>query len=383
MPDPDPSILDVGKFLLPTGLEGDPGRSCNFCELECRPVPVRASLMVCYDECPRRFMWRYRYGLRPNYTALSKAITLGNFFHLFMQHGPSHIEKVLQGRDAAISILNGLIDKEGDLTGGIHADITTLQECFDKARLMAEILWSKYPDPPGTVVLGREIEYETNETSCLHQQNIPMAGRLDLIVQYSDDSIWIPDYKTTDFDPQAVVAGYSYSYACRIYRILAVHWLIEKGIDPNLLKGFQLNIVRKPSIKFCPKTKDSNKGGLFASSWLAYVDRCYHWYTSSKLEPYTQHTLRFGDSTVWPFDFLMRVLEQEKISIIPNPLDGERIMERFYPRRSRSCTDPYGRSCSLDILCNSSPEMWPSHLSGFHQEFPESPEKKEESDVEV
>jgi len=334
--------------------------------------PARVSPTACdtYFTCPRRFLFSKRLRLRPHYERVSLSRSRGSYFHLFMQRDPSGVQEVEATHRQNQKDIARQIDKTGDLDGRLAKDLDDDRIAYDMARVMADIVWESYPLPDTAKVIGRELSIEA-DAGC-----IPLKGILDLLISY-DSGIYVLDYKTTSFDPAVAIAGYPYGYAHWIYRLLANRWLADNDYGSRV-KGLQLNCVQAPSIKFCGKDRDftvvrvqkksgPNKGQWYdkktyhgAPRWDIYVKRCQEWYTENEIRPVAQLTRYYppNPNERPPLDVQYAILHVARAATCPDPLTED--FDLVFPRRHRSCTDPYGRPCDYCNLCACSPNAWPS-----------------------
>jgi len=341
-------------------------------------VPVRASNIGAYFSCPRRYLYRSRLKLFPTQTFISPALETGTYFHRFMEL--PYREWVIVGQEYQKSVDNIVyqIEREGDLDGRLDKALRDTSQAYEKAHVMAEIMNRKVSLPMGSRVITVEQEVEAHIKLPIdpkHPEYVLVQGRIDRIEETKDGEFWIVDWKTTSFTPEAVVAGYAYSDACLLYRLLGARWLESQGLDPKKLTGFKLNVIAKPSIKFCPNGKDSNKDGLYESPWRAYIARCTEWYEEQEKkgkQVFTQYSIRWVNSSILPDEFLYKLKRMAFLGSTRETLTKEGL-GLHYPRNHHSCADSYGRTCPYLDLCTYNYALWPSLLA---QRFTVRPEGK-------
>jgi len=349
--------------------------------------PVRASTMGLLDTCPRKFFYKKRLNLIPKKSEKSSALLTGGYFHQFMEFGITAADEVhnkfLDAKKEAL----GLIEKQGDIEGVLQTQLIDAERDFLKAEVMARIFWEKYPQRDLEItIIGREMEL-TCSVKVLGDI-VELAGRIDRLIQDRNGDYWIQDYKTTSFTPPAVSSSYPWSDACRIYRILAHMWLKKQGklsLHDSLM-GFQLNIIRKPTIRFSPTRLDSNKEDKYETKFLSYLARCEKWYQEQELKDENervcrQFSLRF-EGPLLPPEFKTRLLRANKPTHIPLGSNTDDMntaqVEKEFPRRAWSCYDPYGRPCGFLPLCQSNWESLSDNIE-LAYEVEEPPEYEGDS----
>lgn len=324
---------------------------------------IRSSLLHLLNQCKRKFFFSHHLGLRRKTSTISEALTTGTFFHAYMENGPSPegllaTEKLYEDY---LKKFNERIQLEGDPFGVLDNNINITYKSKEKGHLLASLLWRYYPEPEGTKTLLKEAELSHSTTG------IKLEGRVDRVVQFPNGEIFIVDYKSTSFDPLNLLRSYKYSNALRIYRVLVEVALLtyENSTNEENVDGFQLTVVRKPSIKFCPDSKDANKDGKFGNCWEAYLDRCKKWYDDNQVQPVVQGTLRFSEPVMCP-EFQQVLTDANPY--FPEP-DSEEDMD-FFPRCSGACISPWGKPCDFLDLCECNPALWERKIKELYVQEP-------------
>jgi len=320
--------------------------------------PLSPSGATTFQLCPRKGYFRSKLHLYPRIPRTSEALSVGKIFHLYMLYGKGDFQVVQDEITKKIDSLNRIIAEEGDLSGEVQKSVDETIRSAPLARAMARVYWRRFSDPPTMRVLGRELSwnYKPDWMENLGSSGLEITGVIDRLVLYPPDRCYVQDYKTTSFDPNQITRSYHYSNACRVYRLIATQWLKDKGMEEVKVEGFQLNIIRKPTIRYCKKDKD----------WEAYVKRCEVWYDVQEVEPCVQETMIYLEDSDANLSHSLRPI-LETLSL-PDPflegIDEKSIekLETLYPRRAQHCIDWYGRPCDYLDLCTSNPRLWPETI---------------------
>jgi hypothetical protein len=324
---------------------------------------IRSSLLHLLNQCKRKFFFSHHLGLRRKTSAISEALTTGTFFHAYMENGPSPegllaTEKLYEDY---LKKFNERIQLEGDPFGVLDNNINITYKSKEKGHLLASLLWRYYPEPEGTKTLFKEAELSYTLLG------IKLEGRVDRVVQFPNGGVFIVDYKSTSFDPLNLLRSYKYSNALRIYRLLVMTALEvhKESVSGAKLDGFQLTVVRKPSIKFCPDSKDANKDGKFGNCWEAYLDRCKKWYDDNQMQPVVQGTLRFSDDPLNNEFYNMLTYSSPYFRVV----DKEEEIDEF-DRCSGACVSPWGKPCDFLDLCECNPALWERKIKELYVQEP-------------
>jgi len=187
-------------------------------------------------------------------------------------------------------------------------------------------------------------------------------GRIDgLAYDRNKGEFWLVEYKTTTADPPKFLAGYELDPQIRLYRVLATAALPQ---TPPV--GVIVLVVQKPTIKYCPNSKDSPSNGGFPH----YIKRIRDWWMAKDAEgkaPIIRSKRRFR-GPVLPPDFQCALAEVGRACTTSPDAD------RFFCQRTHyTCMGAHGNSpCEYYDLCHSDMTGWPTLLTGPHAKFRQS-----------
>jgi hypothetical protein len=328
-----------------------------------RPA-IRSSPLSSLDHCPREFLYAYRLGIRPR--QYEAALTMGTIVHkvlqcLFLGQKPEEAlevcERVLQKEQQA---LLDIVGPDGLLPSGVALEplLQKVEEDYHKARAMALVFWQFVPFDPNEYEILRTPEGEPCVELLLTCRypglSRPIITPCDLaLVHKTTGFVWIVDHKTTSFDPKKRAIPTKISAQLALYRLgLQAHlddWA-DKGLaEKQTVIGSLHAILRKPTIKYCPKTKDK-------AGFSAYIERMIQWYKDQDEKdpnnpPLILDPNRFS-TKVMPPELWGRLKQFCKASYCsPN-------VHHFYRVGESGCLQ-YNRICPYMQLCNSHPAMWP------------------------
>jgi hypothetical protein len=334
-----------------------------------RCPPIRSSAISCFEHCPRKFLYQCKLGLQPK--SYSSALHLGRVFHLVLQslftgadrevalnaahgHTVRQTAKVLAGADPG-----------GFLPSGETVDqvLATIDEDYNKGRAMAAAFmefvpfdWSKWEvleTPDGLPCV--ELLLQTKIAGIA----APLIAPCDLaLLKKGTRDVWIVDHKTTSMKTLARARSVRISSQIALYRlVLQAHldsWFdtLEGIGEPRLrVVGSIHNIVQKPTIKYCPKTKDKD-------GFDHYIQRVHTWYKekheanagSDSSSPILQTATAFTDP-VLGMELYLRLQQQSRAGY-SNP-----DLNRFYRAGDYAC-QTFNHECPYADLCSSAPATW-------------------------
>lgn len=350
---------------------GVPKTTENFFKDTRRPL-IRSTPLAVLAECPRKFLYEYKLGISSK--GYNSAFTMGGIVHQVLQSlamGYSQ-EEALAGAKTFITKKQNEITEQagpnGFLTNGqdLAAIIRKMDEDYHKARAMALVFWSFRPfdpdkweilqAPDGTKMVETILEVEYPGL------NKAMRTPCDLaLVKKGTREVWIWDYKTTSFDPKKRAIPTKFSPQLALYRIaLQTHldkWAMEKGYPKYTVVGSLHAILKKPTIKYCPKTKDKD-------GFHAYINRLIEWYTNKEKDdpknpPLILDPHRFANKPMTQ-EMFGRLKEYCKAShAAPN-------IDHFYRTGESACFN-FNQVCPYMQLCNSDSAMWPDIIRNAYQ----------------
>lgn len=343
--------------------EGVPQTTADFFK-DIRIPPVRSTPLAILDECRRKFLYAFKLGISSKVT--ERPLAVGTFVHLVLKAlftGKAEAE-ALQAAEAALrknqASLVSAADPAGFLPGGadLKQTLEDLDEDYHKARAMAICFWRFKPfnveewevlkAPDGTPLVEVVLECEIKGIG------VPLRSPCDLaLINKKTGEVWIVDFKTTTFDPRIRAIPTRISPQLAMYRfVLQAHldsWA-KQGLMPQLtVIGSIHAIIKKPTIKYCPDTKD--KGGFHC-----YIERLIQWYKDAEARnpdnpPLARDPNRFSRPPMTR-EFWNRLVQYAELARATPDFD------RFYKAGEGACLK-YNRPCPFMVLCNSSPAMIP------------------------
>jgi hypothetical protein len=342
-----------------------------------RVIPIRSSSMSTLEECPRKFLYRDRLGLRP--PGYSSALSVGSLFHKALQ--TYFLGGNAQARSEAISAvalqtmteLRPHANQVGLLPDG--TDFMTvcreIEEDEHKAEAMAEVFihfhpfdldkWEILKTPDGKPIVELLLE--------AHAPGItqPLRSPCDLaLLKKGTSEVWIVDHKTTSMSPKVRAMALQISTQAKLYRLVLQSnldaWQQERLLVGDALQvvGSIHNIIKKPTIKYCPDTKD--KGGFHT-----YIARMIEWYKAND-DSMIQAFTRFSGP---PCDdeLLTRLHRIDGAASTMSPA-----LPTFFRAGDYVC-HTFNRPCPYLPLCTSDPAMWGDLIQSHYKiEFREDSE---------
>lgn len=330
-------------------------------------APMRSTALRTFGECPRYYFYQYRLGLtRPSYRS---AFFLGALFHKF-------VEARTAGEDVPdpeliyannIDTLVELADDIGLLPDGQAINDVLEQMHIDvfKAWAMANVLvgddaiWPLIPKEHDIITVEQQI------TAKVDGIGLPITGRLDVVTRDERGDLWIQDYKTTSYKPHDLAAAVSFDLQPDHYHLLAL-----ARYPDNRIAGVVHNIVMKPTIKYCPRTKD--KGGAHS-----YLERVQEWY-KERIAKGGDHMPLLRSKTLFgmnPRDDVLRSDHYKQLRRATRSHNGQP-----HPRDYPKCCNMHrciqkGKVCQYIQLCrNDSLPAWMGIMHKFEQVNPSDPD---------
>ncbi len=314
------------------------------------PKGVRSSMISTERQCTRKFFWVYRLRLKPKSYVLSQALKAGDIYHHIMMPlyrddcSLEDAEKIAYDSVVAPSIEEFETAAEGDLTGDAQQSATNVQRAWEVARVMARLFWDQYPlDRDRYEVVDTEVPI-TAPMLGAPAFSLGVQGTPDIIIRdLKENALWLPDHKTTGHKPTDAIVGRGYAWQTYMYSELVHHKYGEWPL------GFIYNFVQRPTIRYCPTTKD--KGGF-----ESYVERCRFEYVKKGQDVCTSYALQLTQGPS-PESFRERVLILATLSLMPvDPTDYN--LDTMFPRIYQGFNGC--AKCPYRFLCESDVAMWPS-----------------------
>jgi len=333
-------------------------------------------------------MFRYRWCLVPNYTRVSKGSSLGSIVHRLFELSqiPDGVKQVEKEVGEKIQELRKIRDSGADLLGDYDRDIKTLEQNFNKAKMMVAIFNEKFPRPAGLEVLGREIKAGVVFNAAMGKDQpplaVPVTGILDELDYMKDgDLLFVRDYKNTTRPISFTLTGYQWTLQPRIYRILVGAALAQVGREDlvdRVADGFILDILQVPSIEMSGADRDftikkkelksgPRKGQVIEEKEyfgdpdpINYLERCKLWYAEKGLEAASSFAIRFNED---PMNAeLMTTLNDVA------PYAGLVPVPELFPRDpSASFCKEWERVCEYYPLCSCDPSAWPAVIESQYK----------------
>jgi hypothetical protein len=310
-------------------------------------------------------MFKYRWCIYPKRRMFKMAPSIGRLGHKLFELGPEGVERVREEVYSHVERLEAEIDKGGDIFGDIALTIQGLIDAFNKALVMVNVFWDKYP-------VGENYKALCKEKHVVHEVELPngiktkLSGTIDEILQnLSDGAVWNRDHKLSSRPAEHTLAGYKYSAQCRQYRVLAE---AEVG---QPIHGFVLNILQVPSIKLCSADKDykeythtftrgakkgqteQRKEYYGEPKFENYLKRCKEWYEENGQEAAHSYSIQYGEP-IWTPEFVELI---SRTHFYMNQQDPHDPLQFHRDQTRRSCTD-YNRICDYYPLCRTNPASW-------------------------
>jgi hypothetical protein len=323
---------------------------------------ISQSCVSCFCHCERRFMFTYLWGLHPKHPPLSIAMSTGSRVHELLSVGPDRISEIEEKNKVAENELVRQIDSGEDLFGENAKRIEALDDIWNKALAIANILWEKYPANPDHTIIGSEQLIQAP------YGDIPLQGTLDKIISNKKDgTYYIRDYKCSSRPTEFVMTGMKWNIQSWMYKLLfeLTHFVP--------CTGFIWDVIQVPSIKMSGADRDftmteivsgKNKGEM-KKEYIGepqlknYITRCKEWYSVNGDQSCRSFCERFPNSYYLsvPLDIsstLTRVYDAV-LNREPHP--------NYWPRdvSGHSCKG-FNRVCELYGLCNLDTAAWPIQI---------------------
>lgn len=324
-----------------------------------------ADLLTCY----RKYMWRYRFALKP--LGFASALYIGKVYHLIMAKlysGRSPAEAVQEAVDAFDRFrqrLAKLVDKStGLLPWGVPLDdvVAKATREFSKAQAMA--LWS-WDVAPLDFDIWEPIAVEKLIDISVPGLKSRVRGRLDaLLYNRRTDEVWLGDHKTTSFDTHELTATLRWNNQARLYRLLANAYCDQE----NLLapSGATHDIIKKPTIRQKFKQKPNPE------TFDEYLDRVTQRYSEDLSDWEVTRPLNVGPPFVHSaLRFPQEVISPEFAQTLKSADHASRTCVRLqaFPRCAQSCFK-FSRTCPYHCLCSTPVADWPKIIETRFEVIP-------------
>ena len=324
-------------------------------EIKMRPFACHQSSISCAHGCERYWFYQERWGVILRGVKVKEGATLGNIYHKFQHLGPGHEEEVKAWVMKMQTDLMTRVDKGEDLDGEMVRLANLLTTLYHKAKAMAHLFWERYPIPSYLETIGTEIKHTLTITDEMFR-GLVLEGTIDKLVEDTRSAnFWLRDHKSTGMNSLDVIfAGFNWSTQARMYRILAVDYLIKTGQDSKWavdhVKGFILDGIMKPGIKLCKK--DEKNAAIWGCSVEdAYLRRVAEWYAEKDIRGIRSQSILYNEP-LYPAELVSQLKTMQELRDRGN--DPE-----FYDRDpSRFHCFLYDSQCIYHDLCSSPKSRW-------------------------
>ena len=311
--------------------------------LPAREAPLRSTYMKDLEKCPRLFLLQDRVGIHR--VGYDRALDFGTLVHRFLQ-------SMFLGRGEAVAkqdcqmLYDQTCDRlkevsTGGLLPGGASMKDTLQEADTnlwKAIAAGLLFWELNPFP-------------ADQYQVVEGPNGPMVeclvegGAVDLVLVNRAKETWIVDHKTTSIQPTIRASALTISPQFQLYK---------RGVESYLSRpvtGVICNIIRTPSIKYCPDSKDKDE------KFPGYLKRLRKWYeTDDGGGPQMLQVFhRFGNDPLTEQEIDHKIGNYKLASALEPSLP-------LFPRAGDYTCHEFNRSCPLLPFCTSDPATWRARL---------------------
>ncbi len=336
-------------------------------EIQMKPFVCHQSSISCAHGCERCWFFKERWGVELRGIKVKEGATLGNIYHKFQALGQGSQDLVKPWVSKMQLELMARVEKGEDLDGQILRLANLLTTLYNKAEAMAKLFWERYPIPSYLKTIGTELKHTMTLTGVspvpTGLNGMVLEGTIDRLLQHTGNgNIWIRDHKSTGLNTLDVIfAGFLWSPQARIYRILAIDYLIvhppkilqEPQVSPfrAAVVGFILDGIKKPGIKLCGKDEKNSKVWN-CSAEDAYLRRVKEWYAEKDTAAIKSQALVFNEP-LYPPELTDELLKMQVLGGLPNDPD------RYNRDPSRFHCFLYDSQCIYHDLCSAPKARWP------------------------
>lgn len=304
---------------------------------------------------------------------LKESATLGQIYHKFQQLGPGKEGEVRAWVREMQNELMAKVERGEDIDGNAVRLANLMTDLYNKAEVMAQLFWEKFPQPSYLRTIGTEIKVS------MQYHDLTLEGTIDKLLENEQDgAVWIRDHKSSGRPLAVLFGGLAWSLQARLYRVLATHFVSEPGSELQPIRGFIFDGILKPGIKLC-KTDDKNAKEWNVPVQEAYLRRVREWYATYKAEKDKEAMLSRGiifNEPLFP-DELLRVFSIMR-ALIARPVKPE----CFWRDLTRQACFQYEKQCIYHDLCESPEWKWDELFENKYKiEEPKLEEENEEADL--
>lgn len=336
-----------------------PHPASTYLKLPVLQPAVRSTAVSTLAECPRKYMFRYRFGLVSR-GAYSKAMSRGTIYHVIMgaryQGCTRDRARELVGEHVSQTLAQlrkSLVKSTGLLPNG--RDIATMETELrrDEGVGSAMGLWAWDHD---AFDLTQFVPFKVEELLVVSNPRLrhPIQFKADLILANPGSDpleLWIVDHKTSSISPIARMRSFAYSFQLKLYRMALATWL-KRNDDPTLrtarVVGAIHSVIQTPTIR--------QRTARQPETFEEYCARLHEWYDERAGEgsvdpPFVLGQTRFYEEPEDP-EMLFQLRRAARHARI------EPTLTEFY-RVDRACI-MYNKPCEYLSLCEANPITWSS-----------------------
>lgn len=356
-------LKNPGVFPRPTALElfGKKHPAVRMGLKVLSRVPISSSAISTWNECRRKFFWRYSLGLVSKGVLPPKALLTGTLLHEAMREITLRASADGMTRHV-VKLAEEALQETKDHSGVVPVGaIELVAECREKALAMAvgfkaamERSQLGYLDGNTWEVLGVELEL-TGELPYTGKRRTDMT--MDLLIRNREtQKCRVIDYKSCTDSALDVALAQRMSLQPRLYAAAAKIWL---GHD---IESFVHFVVQKPTIR----QKKPSKSNPTGETQSEYLDRCIAWYNEKSNENPNSPPIVKADTPVtgeMDAEMFHAILEYRKGASGVSTA-------KFWRSGAPYACFKFGKRCAYWDLCQSDPVTWTETIFGrFKQEF--------------
>lgn len=221
-------------------------------ELDPFTLPVRQSHVNCFQECPRKFLFKYRFGLVPKSWVNTPAADVGVFAHIFYTswlEGVTDEVAMKRATDEADMIT---LAYEQATKGPLAQDPASFRVSIEKRLLQARAMVDVYKDITVRDTTKRVIHVEEEVVVTSPHLRTKIGGRIDAILEdVKTGALWLYDFKTTIESLHEFQATLRWSPQVWLYRALVTAKYPDRAVA-----GFIHPMMKRPQIVMSGEDRD-------------------------------------------------------------------------------------------------------------------------------
>lgn len=324
-------------------------------DAECRVPPLRSSGITTWEKCHRKHFFQDVVGLKSGFP--SPALEIGTVFHRCLQD--LYLGSTMgQAVESALARLSGAEQEtaatyNSGLGFNLQQRLDDLSQATAVGTAMADIFWKYHPADkakyqvlsfPGIGLMVEPlIHFEV-------ARNLWSKVQLDLAIEV-DNEVWIVDHKSSSISPLLRLQALTLGIQPALYWAGLTAAFKAKGITKPIV-GVVHNVMQKPTIKYCPGTKD--KGGI-----PGFIDRCREWYSDKHKDsesdpPLVQRWHRFDPN---PLARHWKRISAYADGVFPVLYETADLLFEFPCSGDYACHE-FNTPCNYLGFCGSDPALW-------------------------